>query len=87
MSVLFCLVFTAELAFSQEPPQNSPGSGKVTAEQIHQWIAELKSDNYSARESASRKISRHLDEALPFVVEAAEEESELGGERLLQFLG
>lgn len=87
MSVLFCLVFTAEIAFSQEPPQNSPGSGKVTAEQIHQWIAELKSDNYSARESASRKISRHLDEALPFVVEAAEEESELGGERLLQFLG
>lgn len=85
--VILCSVSTMELAFSQELPTKSPSAGQVTSEQIHQWIAELKSENYSARESASRKISRHLDEALQLVVKAAEEESDLGGEPLLQFLG
>ena len=84
---ILCLVPAVRVALSQDPPQNTRSAGQVTSEQIQQWIAELKSDNYSARESASRKISRHLDEALQLVVKAAEEENELGGEPLLQFLG
>lgn len=84
---IVCLVVVPDFACSQEPSPNTSNSGKVTSEQIQQWISELKSDNYSARESASRKISRHLVEALPLVVEAAEKENEIGGEQLLQFLG
>jgi len=83
---IICLVVASDLARCQEPPP-STNNGKVTSEQIQQWISELKRDNYSARESASRKISRHLVDALPIVVEAAEEVSEIGGEQLLQFLG
>lgn len=85
--VIISLVSAVSSLYSQEPLQTTLGAGKVTSEQIHQWITELKSDNYSARESASRKISRHLDESLQLVVEAAENEDNLGGERLLQFLG
>lgn len=55
--------------------------------QVPGWIEDLKSENYAARESANRKISRHLDIALPMVIQAAEESPNAGTEYLLQFLG
>jgi hypothetical protein len=63
------------------------GDNSVNPEQIKGWIEELASENYSARESATRKISRHLEMALPMVIEAAESRSGLESENLLHFLG
>jgi hypothetical protein len=58
-----------------------------TEAQIRQWIEELGSENYAARESASRRISRHLAIALPLVLESAELATGSNGEQLLQFVG
>jgi hypothetical protein len=55
--------------------------------QIRKWIEELASENYAARESASRRISRHLTLALPLVLESAESAKDSNAEQLLQFLG
>jgi len=55
--------------------------------QIRAWITELSSENYASRESANRKISRHLAAALPLVIESAESTVDSGAEPLLQFLG
>jgi len=85
--IIFGLASAIGPVYAQETQQSELSAGKISQGQILQWIADLKSDNYSARESASRKISRHLIEALPLVIQAAEQDNELGGERLLQFLG
>jgi hypothetical protein len=55
--------------------------------QIRAWIAELASENYASRESANRRISRHLSSALPLVIESVESSVDSGAEPLLQFLG
>ncbi len=71
--------------------QNVPGfldtNQGVTQQQIQSWIEDLQSEIYSARESASRKLSRHLDQAMPSVIEAAESPVGRESEQLLQFLG
>jgi hypothetical protein len=67
--------------------QQPNGPSGPSDEQIRTWIGDLSSDNYSARESATRRINRHLERALPLVIEAADSAADIDTELLLQFLG
>lgn len=70
-------------------PESSVDSNPdgITAEVILSWIEDLRSESYSTRETASRKISRHLSESLPALIHAAESDLGDDSDSILQFLG
>jgi hypothetical protein len=62
-------------------------ANRVTDEQVREWIANLGHESFAERETASRKISRHLERSLPLLIEAAESDVSMKSEGILQFLG
>ncbi|MBU6238231.1 MAG: PDZ domain-containing protein [Planctomycetes bacterium] len=76
-----------DVVLVEDDKSRLPEATQPSEEQIKKWIEELASENYAARESASRRISRHLTAALPLVLESAESAKDSNAEQLLQFLG
>ncbi|MFO0012946.1 MAG: PDZ domain-containing protein [Planctomycetota bacterium] len=81
------LICTLMLGFANLQGQDPPKINEPTDEEIKAWISELNSDSYAARESASRRIGRNMERALPLLVEAAETTPDARAESILQFLG
>jgi len=65
----------------------NPGPPDITVDMILGWIADLRNESYSARETASRKISRHLSASLPLLIQTAESDLGDDSDAILQFLG
>jgi len=78
------MVTEGRIVWSQDTTTRSE---EVTTELLQDWLNDLQSDNYSARESASRKIGRHLKLALPLVIETVQSQSGTESEHLMHFLG
>lgn len=78
---------------SPEQPPDKPVFGSdfavsaVNASEIRDWISGLASEDFATRETATRKISNHLESAMPLLIEAADADVRMQSEGLLQFLG
>ncbi|MFN7731543.1 MAG: PDZ domain-containing protein [Pirellula sp.] len=75
-----------------QPPEPSVQAGEsatsvVSPSAIREWISDLASDDFATRETATRKISNHLEMAMPLLIEATDADVRLQSEGLLQFLG
>lgn len=82
---------TAEQSNAQPPDstvsERDYAAKPVRIEEIREWIADLASEDFATRETATRKISNQLEMAMPLLIEAADGDVRMQSEGLLQYLG